>query len=98
MTTSFPGHVQLETTRIYTKVAALCQQEIESPLDTLTGPGRRQQGIQAPPRPVGRMRIDIQPKSVARGESPAADVTVTIVTDPRPVKLTGIVVREARPG
>lgn len=29
---------------------------------------------------------------------PSADVTLTIVTDPHPVKLTGIVVREARPG
>ena len=47
---------------------------------------------------MGRLRIDLQPRPTGADTVPAADVTLKIVTDPQPVKLTGIVVREARPG
>jgi len=44
------------------------------------------------------LRIELQPRPRSAETVPAADVTLTIVTDPRPVTLTGIMVREARPG
>ncbi len=31
------GHMRLETTTVYTRVAVIRQQQIQSPLDTLTG-------------------------------------------------------------
>ena len=49
-------------------------------------------------RPVGRLRIELRPRPSGAETVPAADVTLTIVTDPQPVMLTGILVREARPG
>ena len=107
------GHVHLETTRLYTKVAVVKQRQVDSPLDILTG--RRRPRAEEPkptldpraiglpvsphtPRPVGRLRIELQPRPRRAETVPASDVTLTIVTDPQPVKLTGIVVREARPG
>jgi hypothetical protein len=107
------GHVHLETTRIYTKVAVVKQRQVDSPMDLLTGCQRprtaepkqtldpRTIGLPLSahtPRPVGRLRIEVQRQPVGAGTVPSGDVTLTIVTDPHPVKLTGIVVREARPG
>jgi len=107
------GHVHLETTRLYTKVAVVKQRQVDSPMDILTGcrrprgeepkPALDPRAIGLPissdtPRPVGRLRIDLQPWPTGADTVPAADVTLTIVTDPQPVMLTGILVREARPG
>ena len=50
------------------------------------------------PRSVGRLRIELQLRPADAEAVPVADVTLTILTDPIPVELTGIVVREARPG
>jgi integrase/recombinase XerD len=110
---SLLGHVRLETTRIYTKVAVVKQRQVESPLDTLTGCRRPQTsqpkatidprsiGLPTSPhvaRNVGRLRIELQPRPADAEAVPVADVTLTVLTDPGPVQLTGIVVREARPG
>ncbi len=107
------GHVHLETTRLYTKVAVVKQRQVDSPLDMLTGCRRSRTNKPKPtidpraiglpispgaPRSVGRLRIDLQRRSTDAEAVPVADVTLTIVTDPKPIHLTGIVVREPRPG
>ena len=87
------GHVRLETTTIYTKVAVFRQQQIQSPLDTLNGKAPPQLLQPAPPS-VGRMRIQLVPYE----NRPVAEVQLTIVRDDRYIRLEGIVVREPRPG
>ena len=90
------GHAKLETIRIYTRVATGAQRNPHSPLDTLTRaiPGEdRAQG-----RPVDRMQIDLRVRPTKAGESPTADARVRILTETRPVLLSGIVIRETRPG
>jgi hypothetical protein len=47
---------------------------------------------------VGRLRIELQRRPSGTETVPAADVTLTIMTDPHPVELTGIIVSEARSG
>ena len=86
---------------------------MESPLDTLTGCRRPQTsqpkatidprsiGLPASPhvaRSVGRLRIELACRPADAEAVRVADVTLTILSDARPVQLTGIVVREARPG
>ena len=87
------GHAKLETTTIYTKVAVIRQQQIQSPLDTLVGK-RASQACPPGVRPAGRMRIDLR----RRPGEPSADVTLTILSEDHDVALGGIVVREPRPG
>ena len=98
------GHVRLETTTIYTKVAVIRQQQIQSPLDTLTGktrpcPSPQQIGLPRAPapvaKPVGRMQIQLRRR---QGEATVADVELSIFNDDRYIYLEGIVVREPRPG
>jgi site-specific recombinase XerD len=98
------GHVRLETTTIYTKVAVIRQQQIQSPLDKLTGntqpcPSPQQIGLPRSPapvaQPVGRMQILVRRR---QGEAAVADVELSIFTDDRYIDLNGIVVREPRPG
>ena len=91
------GHARLETTRIYTKVAVGTEREVQSPLDVLNGCRR---GVQPQdyPRSVGRMRVQLNPRPGVNGEALAADAVLTILTDTRPIRLSGIVVREPRPG
>ena len=98
------GHVRLETTTIYTKVAVIRQQQIESPLDKLTGktrpcPSPQQIGLPCAPapvaKPVGRMQLLVRRR---QGEATVADVELSIFTDDRYIDLEGIVVREPRPG
>ena len=45
---------------------------------------------------MGRLRIDLPPRR--DGNDEAAAVTVTILTEPRPIELRGITVREPRHG
>ena len=94
----------METTTIYTKVAVIRQQQIQSPLDKLTGktrpcPSPQQIGLPRSPapvaKPVGRMQIQLRRR---QGEATVADVELSIFTDDRYVYLDGIVVREPRPG
>ncbi|MCH8147399.1 MAG: tyrosine-type recombinase/integrase [Planctomycetes bacterium] len=89
------GHVRLETTTIYAKVAVLKKREIESPLDKATG--RRYTGTDSKPtpKPVGRMRIDVKRVSKNSGEAVS---TVTICGPFRDVVLTGIKVSQPHPG
>ena len=98
------GHVRLETTTIYTKVAVIRQQQIQSPLDALTGktracPSPQQIGLPRSPapvaQPVGRMQILVRRRP---GEATVADVELSIFNDDRFIYLEGIVVREPRPG
>ena len=89
------------------------QRQVDSPLDILTDCRRPRTNEPKPaidprviglpispgmPRSVGRLRIELQHRPTDAEAVPTADVTLTIVTDPQPVELTGIVVREARPG
>ncbi len=98
------GHVRLETTTIYTKVAVIRQQQIQSPLDALTGktrpcPSPQQIGLPRAPapaaQPVGRMQLQVRRR---QGEATVADVELSIFNDDRFIYLDGIVVREPRPG
>lgn len=88
------GHAKLETTTIYTKVAVIRQQQIQSPLDVLNG---RARPTSTPParKPVGRMQIDVR---LRPGEPATADAEALIFSEDRYVHLDGIVVREPRPG
>ena len=87
------GHAKLETTRIYTHVAAKSTEAVESPLDVLARVQRQKQ-----PKPVGRLRAELTLSRDAPQGTPAADVVLHILTEPRPIRLRGIVVREPRPG
>ena len=88
------GHARLETTTIYTKVAVIRQQQIQSPLDVLNGKARP---AATPPaqKPVGRMQIDVRFRP---GDPTTADAAAIIFSEDRYVHLDGIVVREPRPG
>ena len=87
------GHAKLETTTIYTHVAAQSTQAVESPLDLLARVQRQKQ-----PKPVGRLRAELTLRKDEPQGTPAADVVLHILTEPRPIRLRGIVVREPRPG
>ncbi len=80
------------------------QQQIQSPLDKLTGqtrpcPSPQQIGLPRSPapvaQPVGRTQIRVRRR---KGEATVADVELSIFTDDRYVYLDGIVIREPRPG
>jgi len=93
------GHANLETTTIYTKVSVLKQASISSPLDQLQGATAPQPSPAPAPaavNPVGRLRIDMQPIETD-GEQRIAKTSITILNEPA-VTLSGIVIREARPG
>ena len=79
-------------TTIYTKVAVIRQQQIQSPLDVLNGKARP---ALAPParKPVGRMQIDVR---LRPGE--AATAEAIIFSEDRYVHLDGMLVHEPRPG
>jgi len=94
------GHVRLETTTIYVKLARPADGEaVTSPLDVLTN--KLATGAAARPKDapsVGKLRIHLQPESNDRPASRQAKVTLQLQTDARPVYLTGIVAREVRRG
>ena len=50
------------------------------------------------PKPVGRLRLELTQSSDDSQGTPSADVVLHILTEPRPIRLSGIVVREPRPG
>ena len=97
------GHAKLETTTIYTKLAVIRQQQIQSPLDALAGkpriyPAPQQIALPRSPAPmkwpVGRMQIEVR----LRSEPHSADVELSVFSDDRLIHFEGIVVREPRPG
>lgn len=97
------GHVKLETTTIYTKVARSRPTQLVSPLDRLaarTSAGAAAQSP-APPTaapPVGRLNIHMRAAQDCKPGERRAQVTLDIQDSRGPVYLTGIVVREMRPG
>jgi site-specific recombinase XerD len=91
------GHVRLETTRIYTKVAVLKDKPVVSPLDRLLLNDERPSSSE-PKAPVGRMRLELQLRPPLATRVPTADVKIVIVNNQQPVRLPGVVVQEARPG
>lgn len=94
------GHVHLETTTIYVKVARPADSlAVTSPLDELTRQGRSTEERASDRQPsVGKLRIHLKPIETKPTEGLAAKVTVAIDSGSRPVYLTGIVAREVRPG
>jgi hypothetical protein len=87
------GHAKLETTTIYTRVAARSNEAVVSPLDVL-----KRARTSAGPKPVGQMRIELTHRERQRNTTPSADVVLEILTKPRSIRLRGIEVREPRPG
>ena len=93
------GHVRLETTQIYTKVAVLKDEIAVSPLDRLPGMGNSASlGDNNAQPSVGRLRIDLTPSSESGTQHTSASAKVTILNAAKVVVLDGIVVRENRPG
>jgi hypothetical protein len=90
------GHAKLDTTRLYTHVACIKPERVQSPLDVLAAgpkqpaPGPQPQAGATPP--VGRMRFELTRK----GDRAEAAMIITSVQPA--VRLEGIVVKEARPG
>lgn len=94
------GHVHLETTTIYVRVAKPTDgQAVTSPLDVMTRKqaARAQSARRCAPS-VGRLRIHLKPEASARPNFRKAKVTLSIQTDAKPVYLTGIVANEIRHG
>jgi hypothetical protein len=93
------GHVRLETTQIYTKVAVLKDEIAVSPLDRLPGMGNNttMRANNAQPS-VGRLRIELTPDGESGSQHNSASAKVTILNAAKVAVLDGIVVRENRPG
>jgi hypothetical protein len=93
------GHLQLETTTLYTRLAVLRPQSARSPLDTLvnTPAGPRELSVAAtPPPPVGRfsLKLDVVTESTGR----PSGLATLVLRGPPDVALGGIRVVEQRPG
>lgn len=90
------GHLRLETTTLYTKLAVLTGSRATSPLDVLEAekPTRH-----APPAaaiaPKGHLGIEL--KLVPDDKGLRGEATLLVRGDP-PIRLPGVVVREPRPG
>jgi site-specific recombinase XerD len=91
------GHLRLETTTLYTKLAVLRGDRAVSPLDLLTGPPAPSRPLAVAPSstPVGALGIRMVRGHDVRG--PLAQVSLVVRGEPE-VRLEGIVVREPRPG
>lgn len=103
------GHLRLETTTLYTKLAVLSGARAQSPLDVLDEerqPARRSSPPRAPgPNPpapnhapghaMGHLGVDL---TLAHDERGVRGDVVLVVRGEPAVKLEGIVVREPRPG
>jgi hypothetical protein len=97
------GHVHLETTTIYAKVAVPNKQLVRSPLDVLEGrteatPRVDTGVVQFRRRPAGRLKIQMRLAPHSTRQSPKAQGTLAVQTSTRPIYFTGIVVRQQRPG
>jgi hypothetical protein len=92
------GHLRLETTTLYTKLATLKAERGVSPLDLLTRAPPAELApppSQLPPGPVGRMRLEVRYSHDELGRR--GDVVI-VVRGPPDVQLDGVVCREPRPG
>jgi site-specific recombinase XerD len=91
------GHLRLETTTLYTKLAVLRGDRAVSPLDLLSGPpaSPRPLMVAPSPTPVGALGIRMVHGHDARGR--LAQVSLVVRGEPE-VRLEGIVVREPRLG
>ncbi len=88
---------RLETTTIYTKVAVIRQQQVQSPLDVLTAKRHTPPEVVRVTKPVGRMQIDVR----AMPEKEGATVKLTVVVSKLIAdswKLKAWSRREPRPG
>lgn len=86
------GHLHLQTTTIYTRLAVLRGERATSPLDLLEKTERAPTSTaKAPERSVGRLRLAFRPRERS------ADVDVLIRGDPD-VLLDGVHLDEPRPG
>jgi len=92
------GHVRIETTTLYLKLARRRPGELVSPLDRLAKDGNMQVGQPETPRPVGRLKIHMRAAPDCPAGERRAQVTLAIESGSGPVYLTGTVVREMRPG
>jgi site-specific recombinase XerD len=99
------GHVRLETTTLYVKVAKPTDGcGVKSPLDLLADNSKPPAAAQPalPGQPVGNLQIHLQPppagEDAATSVSRRAKVTLAIDGGGRPIYLTGIVAQEVRPG
>lgn len=87
------GHLHLDTTTLYTKLAVLKGERATSPLDLLTRPTpSAAPPASVDPPPAGKMRLEL-----VRTPDGGADVIVTLRADPD-VTLDGIRAVEQRPG
>jgi len=89
------GHVHLDTTTIYVKVARPCDsRQMTSPLDRLSAPSPTPDSR----RPsIGRLKIHLHPEPSVDGLR-QAQASLLIDDGRSPVELTGIRLREARRG
>ena len=95
------GHVRLETTTIYVKVARPGDdQAFPSPLDVLTRKttGSPSKGAIRRQPSVGKLRFHFKAEGHDDKGHRTSKVTLAIEGDPGTVYLTGIVAREVRPG
>ena len=89
------GHVRLETTTIYVKVARPFEDaRLPSPLDNLYHVPPK---AQTTTRNVGRLRLHFL-QQTNEDKLRAAKVTISIESQGRPIYFTGIRAREVRPG
>jgi len=92
------GHVNLETTTIYIKVAApAADSRLPSPLDRLCKPLDTSASRPTPRKPAGHLRLHFQDQP-QDDDGRRAKVTIEIRQQRSPVYLTGTVVHESRPG
>jgi site-specific recombinase XerD len=95
------GHVHLQTTTIYVKVAQpTSSQSVPSPLDVISDRCRRPSPRPSPPQrgSVGNLRIHLQQEPRSSESLRSAKVTLEVRHRLRPVYLTGILAREVRSG
>ena len=90
------GHVRLETTTIYVKVARPSREKgTPSPLDKLYHVAPN---ISAKSKAVGRLKIHFQQQARESKGCSRAKVTLAIRSRSRPIYFTGILASEVRPG
>ncbi len=93
------GHVHLETTTIYVKVARPADPDaVSSPLDVLEGNAQRGMNNGKRRRNVGRLRFHLKPDESSKKGQRSSRVTIGIEGETRPIYLTGIIAREVRKG
>lgn len=88
------GHLRLETTTLYTKLAVLTGARATSPLDVLEAEKPTRPALPAA-APKGRLGIEM--KLVRDDKGLQGEATLLVRGDP-PIRLAGVIIREPRPG